>query len=55
MKERVGSVFDGLASRKEKVERRCRTVLESRFESLSKDIQTHSRPTASAHSILALV
>ena len=53
--ERVGNLLDGLSSRKDEVKRRCRTVLQSKAESLLRDIQTHSQPTANAHPTLALV
>ena len=55
VKERVGSFLAGLANRREEVKRRCRTVLQSRAESLLRDFQTHSQPTANAHPTLALV
>ena len=44
-----------LASRKEEVKRRCRTVLQSRAEGLLRDSQSPSQPTANAHPTLALV
>ena len=53
--ERVGSFLTGLASRKDEVRRRCRTVLQSRAEALPPDSQPHSRPQANAHPTLALV
>ena len=40
---------------KEEVKRRCRTVLQSKAETLWRDIQTPSQPTANAHPTLALV
>ena len=49
VQERVGSFLAGLASRKDEVKRRCRTVLQSRAETLWRDIQTPSQPTANAH------
>ena len=55
VQERVGSFLAGLASRKDEVKRRCRTVLQSRAETLWRDIQTSSQPTANAHPTLALV
>ena len=55
VQERVGSFLAGLASRKDEVKRRCRTVLQSRAETLWRDIQTPSQPTANAHPTLALV
>ena len=53
--ERVGSFLTSLAGRKDEVRRRCRTVLQSRAESLLQDSQPHRRPQANAHSTLALV
>ena len=55
VQERVGNFLQGLSSRKDEVKRRCRTVLQSKAESLLRDIQTHSQPTANAHPTLALV
>ena len=55
VQERVGSFLAALASRKDEVKRRCRTVLQSRAETLRRDIQTPSQPTANAHPTLALV
>ena len=55
VQERVGNLLDGLSSRKDEVKRRCRTVLQARAETLRRDIQTHSQPTANAHPTLALV
>ena len=40
MRERVGKFLAGLSSRKDEVRRRCRTVLQSRAETLPRD----SRP-----------
>ena len=37
VQERVGNFFASLASRKEEVKRRCRTVLQSRAEGLLRD------------------
>ena len=51
VQERVGNFLASLASRKEEVKRRCRTVLQSRAEGLLRD----SQPTANAHPTLALV
>ncbi len=51
VQERVGNFLASLASRKEEVKRRCRTVLQSRAEGLLRDSQPH----ASAHFTLALV
>ncbi len=55
VKERVGNFLASLASRKEEVKRRCRTVLQSRAEGLLRDSQPPSQPTANAHPTLALV
>ena len=55
VQERVGNFFASLASRKEEVKRRCRTVLQSRAEGLLRDPQPPSQPTANAHPTLALV
>ena len=46
VQERVGNFLAGLASRKDEVQRRCRTILQSR---------TDSRHSPNAHSTLALV
>ena len=40
VQERVGNFLQGLSSRKDEVKRRCRTVLQSRAETLRRDIQT---------------
>ena len=53
--ERVGSFLAGLASRKEEVKRRCRTVLQSKAESLVLDSRPASPHPANAHPTLALV
>ena len=55
VQERVGNFLHGLASRKDEVKRRCRTVLQSRAEGLLRDSQPPSQPTANAHPTLALV
>ena len=55
VQERVGNFFDSLASRKEEVKRRCRTVLQSRAEGLLRDPQPPSQPQPNAHPTLALV
>ena len=51
VQDRVNHFLAGLAKRKEEVRRRCRTVLQSRAESLLRD----SRHPANAHPTLALV
>ena len=55
VQERVGNFLAGLASRKEEVRRRCRTVLQSRAEGLPRNTQPNSQPPVSAHPTLALV
>ena len=55
VQERVGSFLARLTSRKDKVKRRCRTVLQSRAESLLRDSQPDPRLPANAHPALALV
>ena len=55
VQERVGNFLQGLSSRKDEVKRRCRTVLQSRAETLRRDIQTLSQPSTNAHPTLALV
>ena len=55
VQERVGNFLSGLSSRKDEVKRRCRTVLQSRAETLWRDIQTLSQPSTNAHPNLALV
>ena len=55
VQEKVNNFLAGLASRKEEVKRRCRTVLQSRAESLLQVLHTHSQPTANTHPTLALV
>ena len=53
--ERVGNFLAGLASRRNEVRRRCRTVLQSRAEALLPNSQHDSYPQANAHPTLALV
>ena len=55
VQERVGSFLAGLASRKDEAKRRCRTILQSRAETVRRDIQTLSQPSTNAHPTLALV
>ena len=52
---RIGSFVAGLASRKEEVKRRCRTVLPSRAERLLRDSRSPSQTMANAHPTVALV
>ena len=55
VQERVGNFLAGLVSRKDEVKRRCRTVLQSKAESLRQPSQTDSKRTPNAHPTLALV
>ena len=55
VQERVGNFLAGLASRKEEVRRRCRTVLQSRAEGLLRNTQPNSQRSVNAHPTLALV
>ena len=57
VQERVGNFLHGLSNRKDEVKRHCRTVLQSRAETLRRDIQTLSQPHRQpyAHPTLALV
>ena len=55
VQERVGNFLDGLASRKDEVQRRCRTVLQSRAEALLRASRPDSRHSPNAPSTLALV
>ena len=55
MQERVGNFLAGLASRRNEVRRRCRTVLQSKAEALLPNSQPDSQPQANAHPTLALV
>ena len=55
VQERVGSFLDGLASRKDEVRCRCRTILQSRADSLAGESQPNSRHTQDAHPTLASV
>ena len=55
VKERVGSFLAGLAGRREEVKHRCRTVLQSRADSLLRDSHTDSQHPENAHPTLALV
>ena len=55
VQERVGSFLSGLASRKDEVKRRCRTVLQSRSEALLQDPCRDSQHPANSHPTLALV
>ena len=55
VQEKVGNLLDGLASRKDEVRRRCRTILQSRAETLLRTSQPDSQRPANAHPTLALV
>ena len=55
VQERVGKFLAGLSSRKDEVRRRCRTVLQSRAETLPRDSRPDSQHPANAHPTLALV
>ena len=55
VQERVGSFLAGLSSRKDEVRRRCRTVLQSRAETLLRDSRLDSHHPANAHPTLVLV
>ena len=55
VQEKVGKFLAGLSSRKDEVKRRCRTVLQSRAETLPRDSRPDSQHPANAHPTLALV
>ena len=55
VQQRVGGFLAALASRKEEVKRRCRTVLQSRAKSLLQHSPPDSKLTPNAHPTLALV
>ena len=55
VQERVGKFLAGLSGRKDEVRRRCRTVLQSRAETLPRDSRPDSQHPANAHPTLALV
>ena len=55
VEERVGNFLHGLSSRKDEVKHRCRTVLQSRTDSLLRDSHTDSQHSENAHPTLALV
>ena len=55
VQKRVNHFLDGLASRKDEVRRRCRTVLQSKAEALVRDSRPASPHPANAHPTLALV
>ena len=55
VQERVCGFLAGLANRPDVVRRRCRTVLQSRAESLPRDSRPNASHPANAHPTLALV
>ena len=55
VQQRVGNFLAGLTSRRDEVRRRCRTVLQSRAETLPRDSRPDSHYPANAHPTLALV
>ena len=55
VQEKVGKFLAGLASRKDEVRRRCRTVLQSRAEAFHTASRPDSQPPSNAHPTLALV
>ncbi len=55
VQERVGGFLAGLTNRPNEVRRRCRTVLQSRAESLQRGSRPDTRHPANAHPTLALV
>ena len=55
VQERVGDFLAGLTSRRDEVRRRCRTVLQSRAETLPRDSRPDPHHPANAHPTLALV
>ena len=55
VQEKVGKFLAGLSSRKDEVKRCCRTVLQSRAETLPRDSRPDSQHPANAHPTLALV
>ena len=55
VQERVSHFLAGLVGRKEEVKRRCRTILQSRAQSLLRDSQPDSQHPPNVHPTLALV
>ena len=49
IKGRVGDLFSSLASRKERMKRRCYTILQSTVEALLRDSQPDSQHTGTVH------
>ena len=54
VRERVVKFLAGLASRKEELTQHCRTVLQSRAESLVQDSRIHSRHSQDVHPSMTL-
>ena len=55
VQDRVGKFLAGLSSRKDEVRRRCRTILQSRADTLLRDSMPDSYHPANARPTLALV
>ena len=55
VQERVGGFLAGLVGRQEEVKRRCRTILQSRAQTLLRDSSPDSQHPANVHPTLALV
>ena len=55
VQERVNNFLDRLASRRDEVKRRCRTVLQSRADGLLRNSRPNSQKPGNAHPTLALV
>ena len=55
VQEKLGHFFSQLASRREEVKQRCRTVLQARAEELFRAAQASIYPTIHVDSTLALV
>ena len=55
VQDRVNNFLSGLASRRDEVKRRCRTVLQSRAERLPRNLRPDSPRPENAHPTLALV
>ena len=55
VQDKIGGFLAKLVNRPDEVRRRCRTVLQSRAESLQRDSQPNFQTTGNAHPTLALV
>ena len=55
VQEKVGNFLAGLSNRKDEVQRRCRTILQSRAEKLLRNPQPDPHQSTNAHPTLALV